>query len=158
MGAGGLGDRVQKSPLHTTDHSCSAFWSVEMPVGHAPGPRQDAGSRGALGQGRVNGGVRQSLQGGRRPGRQGQHLLMPRRVTQGDTQQAHGVGGCRRFLSSLLCFTLLTLCHQQRLFCNQKKKSLAEQGELLVRQGGHTTAEGPLSPPHGSGTPGMPQP
>ena len=60
-----------------------------MPAGHTPGPRQEAGSGGALGQGRVNGagGVRQSLQGGRRPGRQGQHLLMPRRVTQGDTHR-----------------------------------------------------------------------
>ena len=70
------------------------------------------------------------------------------------TPQAHGAGGCRRFLSpSRLFFTLLTLCHQQRLFCTQKKKSLAEQRELLVRQGGHTTAEGPLSPPTRLGDP-----
>lgn len=73
---------------------------------------------------------------------------------QGDTHsRPTGAGGCRRFLSSSLLFFVLLTLPPTEAFCNQKKKSLAEQGELLVRQGDHTTAEGPLSPPTGLGDP-----
>lgn len=70
------------------------------------------------------------------------------------TQQAHGGGRLQEiliFFSAFLYFT--NSLPPTEAFCNQKKKSLAEQGELLVRQGDHTTAEGPLSPPTGLGDP-----
>lgn len=112
---------------------------------------------GSPGKGEGGRGVGQSLLGGRRPGRQGQHLLMPRRATQGDT---HSRGGRLQeiiFFSAFLYFTNSPL--PQRLFCNQKKKSLAEKEGLLIRQGDHTTVEGPLTPLTGLGDPlGCPSP
>ena len=97
-------------------------------------PRPKAGSGRGWGEpwGREGGrGVGQSLLGGRRPGRQGQHLLMPRRVTQGDTQQAHGGGRLQEilFFSAFLYFT--NSLPPKRLFCNQKK-SFAETRPCVI--------------------------
>lgn len=83
---------------------------------------------------------------------------MPRRVTQGDTQQAHGGGRLQEilFFSAFLYFT--NSLPPKRLFCNQKK-SFAEKEGLLVRQGDHTTAEGSSAPLTGLKDPlGCPSP
>lgn len=83
---------------------------------------------------------------------------MPGRVTQGDTQQAHGGGGLQEilFFSAFLYFT--NSLPPKRLFCNQKK-SFAEKEGLLVRQGDHTTAEGSSAPSTGLKDPlGCPSP
>ena len=79
-----------------------------MPAGHTPGPRQEAGSGGALGQGRVNWGGGQAEP----PGWQEARKAGPASANAQEghagrhTPQAHGAGGCRRFLSpSRLFFT-----------------------------------------------------
>lgn len=47
------------SPRQRPLTSCTASWSMEMPAGHTPGPKQEAGGAGGggPGRGRVEGGL-----------------------------------------------------------------------------------------------------